>query len=141
MPLLEALYPSSAAKGVRWHKPSGCYIAEVGYHKFSIVAADGSVTTKRIRSTFYLGDADSRSEAESRFDSIKRDWVGWVSEQRKAYDAENQQRRSLGLSTKAKARRRCPRHRTSFSLSCLAATRTDHANNPAAAQQQFIAQL
>ena len=65
MPLIEVLSPGSAVPGIRWHKPSGKYIAEIGYHKISHVAADGSIATNRIRTTHYLGDRDNRIEAEA----------------------------------------------------------------------------
>jgi integrase len=97
MPLLEVLYPGSAVPGVRWHKPSRNYIAEIGYHKISHVAADGSITTTRIRTTHYLGDGDSRVEAEAKFAAIKDDWNRCVAEQRTSYDQENAQRRAQGL--------------------------------------------
>jgi len=97
MPLLEVLCPGSEVKGVRWHKPSRQYIADIGYHQVSTVMPDGTVTTKRVRTTQYLGEACEREDAEIRFESIKRDWEGWVSEQRKVYDAENRQREAQGL--------------------------------------------
>jgi hypothetical protein len=97
MPLLEVLYPGSAVPGIRWHKPSGNYIAEIGYHKISHVAADGSISTNRIRTTHYLGDGDSRVEAEAKFAGIKDDWNRCVAEQRGLYDLENAQRRAQGL--------------------------------------------
>jgi hypothetical protein len=77
MPLIEVLSPGSAVPGIRWHKPSGNYIAEIGYHKISHVAADGSITTDRIRTTHYLGDRDNRTEAEAKFAVIREDW-GWT---------------------------------------------------------------
>src|SRR4051794_39898543 len=47
--------PFSDVCGVRWHKPSQQFIAEVGYHRINRIAPDGSITTQRIRTTHYLG--------------------------------------------------------------------------------------
>jgi hypothetical protein len=97
MGLIELQCPGSAVPGIRWHKPSGNYIAEIGYHKISHVSADGSITTNRIRTTHYLGDRDNRIETEAKFTVIKDDWNRCVAEQRTTYDQENAERCSQGL--------------------------------------------
>jgi len=94
MPLIEVMCPWSAVPGIRWHKPSENYIAEIGYHKINHIGADGSITTKRVRTTHYFGDRHRREEAEAKFAIIKKDWEHCVADQRAAYEAENAERKA-----------------------------------------------
>jgi hypothetical protein len=72
MGLIEIDDPGSAVPGVRWHKPSGTYVAEIGYHKFNHIAADVSITTSRIRSSQQLGP--SEAEAVLCLYSLNQEW-------------------------------------------------------------------
>src|SRR4051812_16649102 len=89
--------PFSDVRGVRWHKPSQQFIAEIGYHRINRISPDGSITTQRIRTTHYLGILARRDEAEAKYAIIKADWTRCVAEQRAIYDQENAQRRLQGL--------------------------------------------
>jgi len=87
----------SDVRGVRFHKPSKNWVAEVGYHRITRIGADGSVSTRRIRTTHYLGRQYRREAAEAKYAAIKDEWGRCVAEQRKVYDEENARRRSAGL--------------------------------------------
>src|SRR5690348_4712596 len=87
----------SNVRGVRFHKPSQNYIAEIGYHWVKTVRADGSVSEKRVRTTHYLGGCYRREQAEAKYAAIKDDWNRCVAEQRKLYVEENARRRIAGL--------------------------------------------
>lgn len=98
MPIIaEIVQKKSYERGVRFHEPSQQFIAEIGYHEVSEVAADGTVTNKRVRTTHYLGGLADRNRHITRFRSIKADWDGTVIGLRREYDATQQRRRVAGL--------------------------------------------
>ena len=80
MPIIRDSLPYSDVRGVRWHKPCQKFIAELGYHRISRIAADGSITIKRVRTTHYLGSLRRREEAESKYAALKEDWQRCVAE-------------------------------------------------------------
>lgn len=125
--------PFSDVRGVRFHKPSQNYIAEIGYHRITHIGADGSVSTQRIRTTYYLGGQMRRDEAEAKYAAIKADWNRCVAEQRKLYDEENDQRRAQGLPP-------LPRFKPCWPKMTVRRERSNHASAtsvlPVAATQQ-----
>src|SRR5438045_3895701 len=85
----------SEVRGIRFHRPSKNWVAEVGYHRITRIGADGSVSTSRVRTTHYLGGQYRREEAEAKYAAIKAEWARCVADQRKVYDEENARLRRL----------------------------------------------
>ena len=81
--------------GPRWHKPSKRFIAEMGYHLVNEVEPNGNKTTKRVRTTHYLGC--DRVEATDKYFQVRKNWIATRNEQRTAYDQEQARRRNEQL--------------------------------------------
>lgn len=133
MPSLDSMayHKNAYQPGIRWHEPSQQFIAEIGYHEVRKTAPDGTVTTKRVRTTHYLGGNHERTAYMSKFASLKADWEGTVAVQRQAYDAEQSRRRREKLPL-------LPRFKPNWPMSV---ERTSRSVAPIVAQEPIVSPL